>query len=102
MPTITVIARAKILADRRDRFIAAARSCIAETRKEAGCLGYDMHESVSEPNSFVFVEEWRDRATVDAHMRMPHLQAFLAVAQTCLAEPPTIEAITPAAKDRLM
>lgn len=99
---LIVIARVRVRPEQREAFIAAALVCIAATRQEAGCLAYDMHESVSAPAHFVFVETWKTRAALDAHMKTPHLGAFLAAAQPCLSEAPSIEAISPASIERLM
>src|SRR5579859_6080749 len=91
-----IIATLKCQVAKRDLFIAGARTCISATRQEPGCSLYDMHESVTEPGMFRFVEHWQDRAAVDAHLASPHINAFRAVAGECLAEPPRIELITPA------
>lgn len=99
---IIVIARVKARAEARETLITAAKTCIAETRKEAGCVSYDMHESVTDPGRFVFVEQWADRAALDAHMVAPHLAALLAAAGPCLAEAPIIEAIADGTRWRLM
>lgn len=58
---VIVIARARIRRHARETFLKALRTCIGETRREPGCIRYDMHESVTEPDHFVFVVEWRDR-----------------------------------------
>lgn len=99
---LIVIARAPVAEAHRETFLAAARICIAQTRKEAGCIAYDMHESVSTPGLFVFAEEWRDRAALDFHMAAPHLQAFLAAALPCLSGKPSIEAMLVTETTRLM
>lgn len=98
---VIVIARAQVRLDARAQFIAAARDCIAATRRESGCLAYDMHESVSAAGHFVFVENWETRADIDRHMLEPHLQAFLAVAGACVESPPVIEVVDPRSIDRL-
>lgn len=102
MTPVIVIARVKTRPEQRDSWIAAARLCIEASRAEPGCLSYDMHESVSEPCRFVFVEQWRDRAALDAHMTMPHLKALVAAASGCVAEAPTIEAVADGDRWRLM
>jgi len=98
---VLVIARAKVLSAERERFIVAARDCIAATRREQGCLGYDIYESATEPGHFVSVESWEARADVDRHMGEPHLQAFLAIAGTCVSAAPVIEVVEPRSVDRL-
>lgn len=98
---VIVIARAEVSPEARARFIVAAKDCIAATRREPGCLAYDMHQSVSEIGHFVFVERWASRADVDRHMREPHLQAFLTIAGTCVTAAPVIEVVEPRSIDRL-
>lgn len=99
---VIVIAKISVRSDSRDRWIEAGRTCVEETRKESGCISYDMFESVTEPNAFVFVESWKDKAALDAHATTPHLQALLTVAAGCLANPPHIEAIMDGTRVRMM
>ncbi len=96
------IAHAQVAAEKREIFVAAAKTCIAASREEPGCLAYDMSESVTMPNHFTFVERYSDRTAVDSHMKSPHLAAFLAAAGPCLAGPPSLEAIEPKVIDKLM
>jgi quinol monooxygenase YgiN len=98
---VLVIARAQIRPETRAKFLAAARECIALTRREHGCLAYDMHESVTQPGHFVFVESWEQRKHVDLHMQQPHLRAFLIAAGACVESAPVIEVIEPRSVDRL-
>ncbi|RXT52605.1 hypothetical protein B6S44_17715 [Bosea sp. Tri-44] len=98
---VLVIARARVIPAERERFIAAARDCIAATRREQGCLGYDICENLTDPGHFVSVESWEKRADVDRHMQQAHLQAFLAIAGTCVSAAPVIEVVEPRSVDRL-
>lgn len=98
---VLVIARARIRPEARAKFLAAALECIAATRREHGCLAYDMHESVSQPNHFVFIECWEQREHVDLHMQQPHLKSFLIAAGACVESAPVIEVIVPRSVDRL-
>lgn len=98
---IIVIARAHVRPESRAKFVAAALECVTATRREHGCLAYDLHESVTEPGHFVFVESWEQREHVDLHMRQPHLRAFLIAAGACVENAPVIEVIAPRSIDRL-
>ncbi|MCA1952526.1 MAG: antibiotic biosynthesis monooxygenase [Hyphomicrobiales bacterium] len=99
---VIVIARVRIRPEARTIFLDALRICIAETRREAGCIRYDMHESVTDPDHFVFVEEWRDRAAIDAHMIAAHFRTTMSIAAPCLAEPPVVEGIEGGDRWRIM
>ena len=98
---VLVIARAKVLPEERERFLAAARDCIAATRREQGCLGYHICESFTDPGHFISVESWENRANVDRHMQQAHLRTFLAIAGTCVSVAPVIEVVEPRSVDRL-
>lgn len=48
----------------------------AETLKEEGCLSYELNQSLSEPNRYVFVEQWATREALTLHSKTPHLAAW--------------------------
>jgi quinol monooxygenase YgiN len=80
----------------RADIIAAAKACIAETRKEAGNIAYDLHESVTDPTKLVFVEQWENAEALVPHRTAEHMKTFGRVVVKCIAAPPKIEVITPA------
>lgn len=45
---------------------------VALTRLEERCIAYELHIDQKDPGHFVFVEEWPDRAALDAHCRSEH------------------------------
>ena len=92
---IYVVATLTIKPEARAELIAGAKACIAETRKEAGNIAYDMHESVSDPTRMVFVEQWENAEALGPHGKSDHMKAFGRIAVKCLAAPPKIEVITP-------
>lgn len=51
-----------------------ARSLLAPTRAEEGCLRYVLVEDPSDPALLSFVEEWASEAALQAHLQTPHLQ----------------------------
>jgi len=72
---IFVIATLEIIDENRSAVLEASRDLVDATRKEAGCMSYDLHQSVSDPNVLVFVERWQDRQVLEAHFHSPHLSA---------------------------
>ena len=43
--------------------------CIEATRKETGCISYDLFQSTTDENTLVFVERWIDQPAVRAGRR---------------------------------
>lgn len=93
---IYIVATLTIKPEMRAELIEAAKDCIAATRKEPGNLAYDLHESVTDPASMVFVERWDSAEALEPHRKADHMKAFGRVAVKCFAAPPKIEIITPA------
>ena len=73
---IYVVATLTIKPGSLEALRAPAAACMAETRKEKGCIAYELFESVSDPEKLVFVEKWETREDLTAHSKQPHLLAW--------------------------
>lgn len=73
---VTVIARARAKTGMEKLLREALQRALAPTRAEAGCLNYDLHESVADPRDFVFYENWVSQADLDAHLKSPHIKTL--------------------------
>ena len=93
---IYVVATLSVKPETRAELIEGAKACITETRKEAGNIAYDLHESVTDPTRMVFVEQWDNAEALEPHRKTEHMKAFGRIAVTCFSAPPKIEIITPA------
>lgn len=61
---------------------------IEPTRKEAGCISYNLYQSTDNSAIFIFVENWKDKEELDKHLQMPYLQALLGkVDELCAGAP---------------
>ena len=64
---------------------AELRALITPTRKEEGCLRYDLHRSAEQPGTFLFHEVWETREHHTAHTRTPHFLRWNARKDSLLA-----------------
>lgn len=48
------------------------RELVEKTRQEELCIAYDLFIDQKDPGHFIFIEEWPDRAALDAHCRTEH------------------------------
>jgi quinol monooxygenase YgiN len=69
---LKVIAQDFIRLDALDLVRPLYRELVAKTRQEPLCLSYDLFVDQKDPGHFVFVEQWPDRAALDAHCRTEH------------------------------
>lgn len=51
---------------------AELRALIGPTRKEEGCISYQLHRAVDSPGGFLLHEVWASRDAHTEHMRTPH------------------------------
>lgn len=66
--------------------VRSALSALVEpTRREEGCLRYELFESEAAKGVFVTVELWRSQAALDEHAKSAHLREAMASAGSALA-----------------
>ncbi len=84
---VTVVARIRAKAGKEELVREHLMALIGPTRAEAGCINYDLHQSVEDKGLFLFYENWVSKKALDTHLATPHLEGFKAVADEILAEP---------------
>ncbi len=85
MTELSLVAKVKAAPGHRVALRDALERLIAPTEAEEGCLQYTLHESLDDPDTFVFVERWRSVPLWQRHMDAPHLTAFKTFAETHVA-----------------
>jgi quinol monooxygenase YgiN len=55
---------------------AAQEKLVAETVKEAGCLRYELHQSIEDGRVLIFVETWESESHWTAHMQGEAIKRF--------------------------
>lgn len=83
---LTIVAISRARPGCEDDLHAALRSLVEPSRRDPGCLQYDLHVSVETPGEFLFYENWATRAEWQAHMETPHLTAWIARAPELVAD----------------
>jgi quinol monooxygenase YgiN len=71
---LTAIVKAK--PDQVEAVKEALMSLVGPTRKEPGCLCYNLHQSKTDPTHFMFYEQWANKDAFDAHGKTPHMKAL--------------------------
>ena len=50
---------------------------VPPTRKEAGCIEYNLHQDNEDPAVFVFYETWGSLASLENHMNSEHFKNYV-------------------------
>jgi quinol monooxygenase YgiN len=87
---LTVVAYVKARPGMEGQMRQELLSLVHPSRKDEGCINYDLHQSVENPAQFCFHENWTDKDCLDRHLQKPDLQAVLARVGQMVAEPPQI------------
>ncbi len=63
------------------------RGMVSPTRREPGCITYDLYRAAEGGGSFHLFEIYNDRSALDAHRATEHYKAYRARIADLLAEP---------------
>jgi quinol monooxygenase YgiN len=61
---------------REDETLALFAKLTAESRKEPGCVTYQVHRHRTEPRRFFIYEQYKDDAALEAHRASPHFLQY--------------------------
>lgn len=71
---VRVVARVVARSGKEDELRAVLQGLVEPTRREPGCVVYELLQNRTDPTDFTFVEEWRSEGELDAHLQSPHVQ----------------------------
>ena len=94
MANLTIVANIKAHPDKVDLVKSELLKLIDITRKEEGCINYDLHQDNDNPAHFMFYENWSSRELWQAHMSNDHLKAYMAATEGAV-ESFTLNEMTP-------
>jgi len=83
---LTIIAKILVKKEKVTLFLQEVPTVIESTRKEKGCITYDLHRDNDNSNQFLFYETWKNRALWQDHMNSPHITTFLKLTEDALEE----------------
>ncbi len=88
--SLRVIACVKAKPDQIAQVRAILTALVEATRREPGCLSYELLQNHADATEFVFVERWASTTAEQAHFMTPHLLATLQQLTGLLASEPQI------------
>ena len=73
---IVVVTHVDVPPPKKDECIAALKTLVADSRKEAGSVRFDVFQQGNRPNHFSVVEIWKDQRAYDAHITAATTKKF--------------------------
>ncbi|KQU69838.1 antibiotic biosynthesis monooxygenase [Aminobacter sp. DSM 101952] len=92
---LKVIAQDFIKAEFIDAVMPLYAELVEKTRQEELCIAYDLFIDQKDFGHFVFVEEWPDRAALDAHCRSEHFVRLVPLINRHQRQEPTFILMEP-------
>jgi quinol monooxygenase YgiN len=78
MSKITVVAKIRAKEESTETVKSELLKLVEPTRKEAGCIEYQLYQDIEEPSVFVFYENWESAAELEKHKNTDHYKSYTA------------------------
>jgi quinol monooxygenase YgiN len=73
---IYVVTHVDVPPPRKDECVAALKALVADSRKEAGAVRFEVFQQGNRPNHFSVVEIWKGQRAYDSHITAAHTKKF--------------------------
>jgi quinol monooxygenase YgiN len=81
-----------------EKFETAFAKALTPTRKEKGCIAYDLNRDSKDAQRYVVYERWKSLDALAAHLKTDHIRALLAALPDVATGPPELRILLPAAE----
>ncbi len=78
MSAIRVLVGSVVQPEKLGEVLDLYRELVFETRKEKGCISYEVLQHCGNPGELMLVEEWESQAHLDAHTQTEHFVRLVA------------------------
>jgi len=74
---ITIVAKSILKPGKKEDFKVLAEKLIRESRKEKGCISYNLYEDINNSNTLTFIEEWINEEAIKLHNESIHFVGII-------------------------
>jgi len=74
---ITIVAKNSIKSGKAEEFKALAERLISKSRKESGCISYNLYEDANNCNILTFIEVWENSEAINLHNSSEHFTSIV-------------------------
>lgn len=86
MADLRVIAVIQSAPGFEERIKTELEKLIEPTRKEPGCVAYDLYQDGTDASTFIFLEQWQGSQFLESHLQSEHLQACMKALEGMIQE----------------
>lgn len=87
---VQVIVNMEVKDNQVSEFIGVFKELAEATRKETGCINYEMYQDEASSSSFFILEQWASKANLDAHIESEHFKRLFPIMSTQTTKEPKI------------
>ncbi len=88
--TLRVVARVQARPNKVNELLSVLSSLVEPTRKEPGCLSYELLQNNEDPADFTLIEEWQSNTALESHFGTKHFKDALVKLPNLVAAEPDI------------
>jgi quinol monooxygenase YgiN len=74
---VTIIAESEIRQDALFEYMRLVKELIAASRREQGCIAYNLYRSLSNPLKFTLIENWENEQAIESHNNSEHFRRII-------------------------
>lgn len=87
---LKLVAKFIVKEDKIEEFKKYSEELVAETRKENGCISYQLFQDINDSKILTFIEEWENQQSIDNHNNSKHITELLPKLMETLKEDPVL------------
>jgi quinol monooxygenase YgiN len=88
--TLRVVAGVKARSEKVNELLSILSSLVEPTRKEPGCIRYELLQNNEDPTDFTLIEEWQNDTALQSHFATKHFKDALVKLPSFVAAEPDI------------
>jgi quinol monooxygenase YgiN len=92
----TLTVRLKVKEGSGEKFETTFAKALTATRKEKGCINYDLNRDTDNTGRYLVYERWKNLEALGAHLNSDHIKALLAALPELLEGEPEPGVLIPA------
>jgi quinol monooxygenase YgiN len=74
---INIVAKNIVKKEKIEEFKLLAEKLVKESKKEKGCISYDLYEDIDNSNILTFIEEWIGEEAINLHNKSEHFTTIV-------------------------